>query len=78
MCVEECPEDPYTYADPVSHTCVNDCSLYSERFAYDEDQTCVESCPEQGLYADNWTRKCVPANLCSNGTWGLDPERECV
>ena len=54
-----CPDDPYTFADPVSQSCVDDCSLHSERFAYHGNRSCVEMCPEEGLYADSETRTCV-------------------
>lgn len=66
------------FADPISRRCVDDCSLYSERYGYETDRTCVEQCPVDGLYANDDSRRCVAAINCQDGTFGLDPERVCV
>ena len=78
-CVDECPDDPFMFADPISQQCVEDCSLYSDRYGYIGNRTCVQQCPDGlGLYANNQTRRCVTAWNCQPGTYGLDPERICV
>ena len=75
-CVDECPDDPFMFADPISQQCVEDCSLYSDRYGYIGNRTCVQQCPDGlGLYANNQTRRCVTAWNCQPGTYGLDPER---
>ena len=38
MCLEECPDDPYTYADPVNNKCVFMCP--NNHYAYVENRTC--------------------------------------
>ncbi len=47
-CVTMCPSG--WYADPVTLTCVQNCSLYSQRYIYELNRSCVTNCKDVGLY----------------------------
>ena len=66
------------YADPVTKTCVSDCSLYSEGYKYEGNRSCVKECLSLGLYADDESRMCVVAGDCPDGYWGLNSSGVCV
>ena len=44
MCLEECPSDPLTFANPVDQTCVFVCP--TNYFGYVENRTCELDCPD--------------------------------
>ena len=75
--MDACPSTPSLFADPVTQTCVSNCSLYILRYIYLANRTCVTQCPS-GLYADDSTRTCVVAADCPAGFWGLNSSRVCV
>ena len=75
-CVTMCP--PGLYADPVTLTCVVNCSLYSQRYIYLVNQSCVSNCKDVGLYQNQVTRTCVNPFGCPAGFWGLNSTGVCV
>lgn len=71
-----CP--PNFYADPVTLTCVSNCSLYSQRYIYEANRSCVSNCKDVNLFANDYTRTCVTSFNCQSGFWGLISTGVCV
>lgn len=66
------------YADPLTLTCAKNCSLYSQRYIYEANRSCVSNCKDLNLFADDSTRICVTPFLCPEGYWGLISTGVCV
>ena len=52
-----CPDG--WYSDPVTLSCIDNCSLYSQRYIYETNRSCVSNCKDVNLFADDSTRFCV-------------------
>lgn len=76
-CVFDCSVDAFTFADPVSRTCVDTCP--SGYFARNDTQTCEKNCPPNS-FADSLLRICVakcsvdPVFYGDRASWKCVPE----
>ena len=67
-CLNKCPSDPFTFADPFVKQCVFQCS--TGYFGYFDNRTCeLSSCPV-GLFKETTLRICI--NPCLEDQFG-DP-----
>ena len=67
-----CNSTLYLYSDNTTWKCLPTCSQRPDYYADPNTKLCTKECTG-GLFADNYTRFCLPAINCSNSTIG-DPQ----